>query len=82
MKKENRIWKKEKPMEVGAYWVRGFNTFLAKRQQVEALVEVRVMHRKLICNIHEKNSNKEYRDWFLLEALHHDLEWCGPLTQK
>lgn len=74
-------WKKTKPTEPGAYYVRGFNNF-GEGKQYEALVEVRKKGRTLICNLHEENSrppDEPLTNWAELERYSDRFQWCGPL---
>lgn len=75
-------WKRTKPTEPGAYYVRGFNYFDDGKQFFEALVEVRKKGRTLICNLHEENSrppDSYLNKWSDLDDYDDNFQWCGPL---
>lgn len=71
-------WTKDKPTAPGAYWVRGYR--LGEPDSRPALVEV--THNddgKLLCNLHEHNSNDETHQWSLVADFAERFEWFGPL---
>lgn len=82
MNKDKKSWTKIKPTEQGAYWVKGFNLFRQPRQQVEALVHVKMYRGKLIVNLHETNSSNEYENWYCISDLENHFQWCGPLLHN
>ncbi len=73
-------WDKNKPTKPGAYWVCGFEYGNPRKA---ALVEVRQLKNRIVCNLHSENSdpmNDGPEDWFDVPALTSDLRWCGPLV--
>lgn len=80
-------WTNEKPTQPGAYWLRGWSSPETDRA---ALVEVQrkagislLIQGKgagLICNLHERNSGENRRNWYPVGDLANSLEWCGPLV--
>ena len=67
-------WTKNKPVEAGAYWVIGNN--------FKALVEVAEGEGELICNLHERNSDEDCSNWFVVNDLDGSFEWLGPLYPR
>ena len=79
-----KTWRRAKPTEPGAYYVRGFNWGRGELQ-FEALVQV-TWHRfehepaeELVCNLHESTSEEDLNDWSPLCDVSDEFEWCGPL---
>jgi hypothetical protein len=71
-------WTQDKPTAPGAYWVRGYR--LGEPDSRPALVEV--THNddgKLLCNLHEHNSNDETHQWSFVADFAERFEWFGPL---
>lgn len=72
-------WTNKKPTIPGAYYVRGFR--LGEINYRPALVEVDYgKQRQLICNINERNSEDDLREWSYLEDCADRFEWLGPLV--
>lgn len=71
-------WTNNKPIEPGAYWVRGFR--IGEQDYRPALVEVACNEAgTLLCNMNDSNTNDDLREWSCVEDLAERFEWCGPL---
>lgn len=76
-------WTKVKPTEPGIYQIRGFNYGQPKRKQRVAVVVVErstvtADNGALVVNLHEKNTEYNQYDWYLVSVLDEKFEWLGP----
>ena len=68
-------WNKQKPTSPGIYGVRGFNIGRPPSKQSEAIVRVCKFRGKLVCNLHEYNSDEPSDSWSLLSDMASYFEW-------
>lgn len=70
-------WTATKPTVPGAYWIRGFELSTGGGL---ALVEVAPDEDgPLVTNLHCHNSDRNLRNWDLVESISEEFEWQGPL---
>ena len=70
---EREAWTSSKPIEPGAYWVRGNGL------EADALVQMKLDDGELWCNLHMRTTEPDFGYGYSVEQLSDDFEWLGPL---